>query len=324
MPIIGIIGAGTYHHFKTRKSKNLVPFKNPSWINHLRKISFVYTGYSIFKGLVPMITGADALNVAAGGGTGAGSMIARVLGKLLGGVFGTDGAVGGTRDIGPSDYSGESPIIDTFSPNHAVHRSMAEHYYNGIYHGNRDTNISSPQTLGGAAAIRVLNQEEEIYRNVPPNVPMDQVLIGCVMAEVERLLLKDGAQRNAEDLERALENVGRVALSTMVNIKRDQGRGLWERNSEPGTRREFEYAEGYEQPEHDDGRRHRRSRRHRAQSYDYNDHYSDMGYDQGYERGYGYEQGYEQQYRGMSSSYQERDQTSHSFNNDYSHDFNEY
>ncbi|KAJ1798165.1 hypothetical protein LPJ75_006905 [Coemansia sp. RSA 2598] len=179
--------------------------------------------------------------------------------------------VGGTRDIDPNDPSDSSPATHTLSPVHAVQKSMAEHYYNDIYHRRTDTYDASPQALGGAAAIRVLSQEDEILRQMPSDIPADQILVGCVMAEVERLLVKRGAERSAGDLEAALENVGRVALSTVFDIKSSQSRGLWERNSEPArdTLRDSWRDEYQETLMHGDGRGHWKSRRVRAVSQDY-------------------------------------------------------
>ncbi|KAJ2860568.1 hypothetical protein FB639_005617, partial [Coemansia asiatica] len=153
LPIVSIIGASTYHHYKTRKSPHLVPYKIPQWIKHLSKVSFVYNAYLIFKGLVPSGSGAETMG--ASGGSGGGSMVLRVLGKLLGGVFGIDGPQGGTRDIDLSELpTGVTPIDDTFSHDYAVQRTAAEHYYDEVYHGFTDVRRASPQALAGAAAIR--------------------------------------------------------------------------------------------------------------------------------------------------------------------------
>ncbi|KAJ2824403.1 hypothetical protein GGI24_003416, partial [Coemansia furcata] len=96
-----------------------------------------------------------------GGNSGSGDMVTKVLGKIMGSLFGGGGGGGGnnmrpgmgTRDLNGGDAD---DMLGGFDSSSAVQKSVAEHHYRHIYRKQPDLRHASAQALGGAAAIKAL------------------------------------------------------------------------------------------------------------------------------------------------------------------------
>ncbi|KAJ2006535.1 hypothetical protein GGI04_001846 [Coemansia thaxteri] len=171
-----------------------------------------------------------------GGGGGSGDMVTKVLGKIMGSLFGAKGGGGpmmGTRDIsGSGGATTTHDDWDGFDSSDAVQKTVAEHYYRHIYRKRMDMRQATAQTLGGAAAIKVLRHESKMEQDIygsgmplPTDLQHDQVMMGLVLSEVGDLLeLK--AQAAPLHRDETLENVGRIAIATLVKIKIDESRAI--------------------------------------------------------------------------------------------------
>ncbi|KAJ2699207.1 hypothetical protein FB645_005402 [Coemansia sp. IMI 203386] len=251
-----------------------------------------------------------------GGGLG-GDMVTKVLGKVLGNLFkgGMGGNGGRTRDLESSNYDNEPlDIFSTFDDTYALQKVVAEHYYKHVFHKNMDLRTASAQTLGGAAAMRVLRREGEINQQftesreqLPEDMTPDQMLMGCVMSEVEELLrLKE--ERGPLDPEDTLENVGTIALATIIKIKLDEERGLADRKSQSAN--EDGYSSTEQHNGHDHVRRNQSTRHgHREHSRHHHDssgsqkeyHGQRMGENKSYDNDYNYNYSYGNQYNSQST-----------------------
>ncbi|KAJ2720289.1 hypothetical protein GGI07_004696 [Coemansia sp. Benny D115] len=379
VPIAGLLGASFYHHMKHRGSKNVVPFREPTWVKYLNGMVTAHNAYGMVKGgrhsggrpyggmrppgvgghgssslpWLPILTalagtvlsgkhggggggggggghggygqssygggggyngmqgqgynnasfggrpnapyghggggggsgGSGGLSGLLGGllgsagggggghGGGGGDMITKVLGKIMGSLFkGGSGGGMGTRDL---ESHQPTDILSTFDPSAAVQKVVAEHYYRHVYRKNMDLLQANAQTLGGAAAIRVLRREADLeaefytgQQSMPEEMTLDQMIMGCVLYEVEDLLARK-AERGPLQPEETLENVGKIALATVIKIKMDEDRGdLYSSASAgEGTGQDWNYGQQHSL------RRNQSTRQHNYQaSNDYNEH----------------------------------------------------
>ncbi|KAJ1723048.1 hypothetical protein LPJ53_002571 [Coemansia erecta] len=248
-----------------------------------------------------------------GGGGGGGDMVTKVLGKILGTLFKGGNTGVRTRDL---ESGAATDIFSTFDDSYALQRVVAEHYYKHIYLKHMDLRQASAQMLAGAAAICVLRKEPEIQQQLgdswdqmPEGMTFDQMIMGCVMSEVEELLALKMQQGGMLDPEDTLENVGRMALATVIKIKMDEEKGVEKSQSaaeeswderEDGVHRtqSVKYAQQQGQQQ---GQQHHRSRSH---------HHHPRHHDNRQHNGQGY---------GESQTYDYGRQPSGSqgFNNDY-------
>ncbi|KAJ2057348.1 hypothetical protein GGI17_005689 [Coemansia sp. S146] len=164
-----------------------------------------------------------------GGNSGSSDMVTKVLGKIMGSLFGGGG--GNTRPgMGTRDLNGETDddMLGGFDSSSAVQKTVAEHHYRHIYRKQPNLRHASAQALGGAAAIKVLRSESQMGQQLrdsglplPADLTHDQMMMGLMLSEVGDLL-----ERKAEvtPLERddTLENIGKIALATLIKIKMDE------------------------------------------------------------------------------------------------------
>ncbi|KAJ2101801.1 hypothetical protein IW146_005505 [Coemansia sp. RSA 922] len=163
-------------------------------------------------------------------GGNSGDMVTKVLGKIMGSLFGGGG--GNTRPgMGTRDLNSgidDEDMLGGFDSSSAVQKTVAEHHYRHIYRKQPNLRHTSAQALGGAAAIKVLRSESHMGQELrdsglplPADLTHDQMMMGLVLSEVGDLL-----ERKAEvtPLERddTLENIGKIALATIIKIKMDE------------------------------------------------------------------------------------------------------
>ncbi|KAJ1817029.1 hypothetical protein LPJ56_004158 [Coemansia sp. RSA 2599] len=249
------------------------------------------------------------------GAAGGGDIVTKVLGKILGNLFkgnqrpsGMGPGGGRTRDLESSDLEDSADIFSTFDDSQALQKVVAEHYYKHVYHKNMDLRTASAQTLGGAAAISALRRENEINQqftesreHLPEDMTPDQMLMGCVMSEAEELLrLKQ--ERGPLDPEDTLENIGTIALATIIKIKLDEERGL-DMNSQSAAENEYSTEHnGYGHVRRNQSTRHghREHSRHHYSAHESQNDYrgqwqqqqqQQKGENQSYDNGFDYGQG---------------------------------
>ncbi|KAJ2079738.1 hypothetical protein H4R24_003580 [Coemansia sp. RSA 988] len=156
-----------------------------------------------------------------------GDMVSNVLGKIMSGLFKGNQA-GRTRDLessGHGDY--DDDILSGFDDGSAVQKVVAEHYYRSIYRKNMNMQQATAQTMGGAAAIKALRSEEQMWQQLehsmflPPDLRKDQIIMGLALSEAEDLLERKAqcCQLRPED---TLENVGKIALATIIKLNMDE------------------------------------------------------------------------------------------------------
>ncbi|KAJ2742299.1 hypothetical protein GGI20_004586 [Coemansia sp. BCRC 34301] len=168
---------------------------------------------------------------------GSGDMVSNVLGKIMGSLFGGGG--GGNKQrpgMGTRDLNGEGSVYDDnesglmggFDSSAAVQKTVAEYHYRHIYRKQLNLRHATAQALGGAAAIKVLRNESHVSRQLydsgiklPADLTHDQIMMGSMLAEVSDLLERKAEVAQLEHDE-TLENVGKIALATIIKIKMDE------------------------------------------------------------------------------------------------------
>ncbi|KAJ2300490.1 hypothetical protein IWW51_005542 [Coemansia sp. RSA 2702] len=161
-----------------------------------------------------------------GSSGGGGDMITKVLGKIMGGLFKSSGQQGRTRDL---EFDGDNDdVLGGFDDSNAVQKVVAEHYYRHVYRKNMDLRQATPQTLGGAAAIKALRSEERMVHQLryselamPPDLHHDQMVMGLAMSEAADLLERK-SELGPLHPDDNLENIGQIALATIIKIKIDE------------------------------------------------------------------------------------------------------
>ncbi|PIA13116.1 hypothetical protein COEREDRAFT_83692 [Coemansia reversa NRRL 1564] len=155
-----------------------------------------------------------------------GDMVTNVLGKIMSGLFkGNQG--GRTRDLESSGHEDYDDVLSGFDDGSAVQKVVAEHYYRSIYRKNMNMQQVNAQTMGGAAAIKALRSEEKMSQQlehtmfVPPDLRRDQMVMGLALSEAEDLLERK-AQCCPLRPEDTMENVGKIALATIIKLKMDE------------------------------------------------------------------------------------------------------
>ncbi|KAJ2547462.1 hypothetical protein EV175_005215 [Coemansia sp. RSA 1933] len=166
-----------------------------------------------------------------GGTHGGGDPISKVMGKIMGSLFKGKQPGGGigTRDLESSDRNN---VLGGFDESWAVQKFVAEHYYRHVYRKKMDLRNASAKTLGGAAAIRALREEERMSTmltpddpSLPKNLPYDQLVMGVALSEVSNLLDNKAAVGPLHP-EETMEFVGKIALATLIKIKMDEEYGM--------------------------------------------------------------------------------------------------
>ncbi|KAJ1843640.1 hypothetical protein LPJ73_005429 [Coemansia sp. RSA 2703] len=248
-----------------------------------------------------------------GGSGGGGDMVTKVLGKILGTLFKGGNTGMRTRDL---ESGGGTDIFSTFDDSYALQRVVAEHYYKHIYLKHMDLRQASSQMLAGAAAICVLRKEPEIQQQLdeswgqlPEGMTFDQMIMGRVMSEVEELLALKMQQGGVLDPEDTLENVGRMALATVIKIKMDEEKGM--EKSQSAAEESWDEREGgvhraqstkYTQQQQQQQHHRSRSHHHHSRRHD-NNHHSGQGYGESQTYDYDHPQGNSREFNNNYNTY---------------------
>ncbi|KAJ1726253.1 hypothetical protein LPJ61_005317 [Coemansia biformis] len=114
-------------------------------------------------------------------------------------------------------------IMSEFDGRWAVPKAVAKHYYNEVYRNKSGLTNTNAEMLGGAAAIRALRKEAWHNGREDGQKKIDEgMVMNYAMTEASSLLArKAGATQLAAD--DVVENVGRFALATIIQIKVERG-----------------------------------------------------------------------------------------------------
>ncbi|KAJ2771103.1 hypothetical protein IWQ56_001912 [Coemansia nantahalensis] len=172
---------------------------------------------------------------------GQSGMLSGIVDKIMHGLFPGNGPMR-TRDVdagsrGASSNSSSSgdlsqDVMSRFDDSVAVQKVVAEHYYRHVYQRNLDLRQATAQTMGGAAAIKTLRDQERMARELrqskmfmPPDLRQDQEMLGLALWEVQDLLSRKAALAPLHP-EDTMENIGRIALATIIRIRLDEDDAL--------------------------------------------------------------------------------------------------
>ncbi|KAJ2343613.1 hypothetical protein GGF43_005656, partial [Coemansia sp. RSA 2618] len=244
-----------------------------------------------------------------GQGGGSGDMVTKVLGKIMGGLF--KGSGSRTRDL---EFDGaDDDVLSGFDDSSAVQRVVAEHYYRHVYHKNMDLRQTTPQTLGGAAAIKALRSERRMVQQlrhsdlaIPHDLHHDQMVMGLALSEAGELLERKAALGPLRP-EDNMEAIGGIALATIIKIKIDEENGEYDAR-----------AQSTGAPAHRSS-----SRRNRRYDYDHDQSHRRHDYenDQGHHRRHDYEN---DQSHHRHNYEHDQSHRRHDYNSDPSRRRNEY
>ncbi|KAJ2693419.1 hypothetical protein H4218_006050 [Coemansia sp. IMI 209128] len=160
---------------------------------------------------------------------GSGDMVTNVLGKIMSSVFGGGGKNSGRPGMNTRDLNGETDdMLGGFDSSSAIQKTVAEHHYRHIYRKHPNLRHASAQSMGGAAAIQVLRSESGMGQqlrdsgvSLPSDLTHDQMMMGLMLSEVGDLLERK-AEVSRLEFDETLENVGKIALATIIKIKMDE------------------------------------------------------------------------------------------------------
>ncbi|KAJ2609368.1 hypothetical protein H4S08_004081 [Coemansia sp. RSA 1365] len=117
-------------------------------------------------------------------------------------------------------------LMDQFDDSWAVNRATAEYFHNSVYFRKVNLCNTNAQVLGAAAAMQALKSEKQMalqqkYDRGVPHSTSEHMVMGLALSEANALLSHKSSvsMLNADD---TLENVGRVALATIIKIKIDE------------------------------------------------------------------------------------------------------
>ncbi|KAJ2769366.1 hypothetical protein IWQ57_003139, partial [Coemansia nantahalensis] len=113
--------------------------------------------------------------------------------------------------------------IDEYDMRWAVSRAVARRHYYDVYHSGSGVRAAGPEVLGGAAAVRALRGEtaQQLMQR-DPAAPAGKLrsltIMDCALAEVADLLRCKAATGPLGPAD-TIENVGHIALATIIHIK---------------------------------------------------------------------------------------------------------
>ncbi|KAJ2794882.1 hypothetical protein H4R20_006074 [Coemansia guatemalensis] len=225
MPVITILGAAFAHHYRFRKSEHVKPYSRSRWVKYVNNALFAYNIYTfaIDNGFIKredtakremswderhLAEDLTTSNVRSRGIDSGEVDIEQTLQAILGSLFVSNRG---------------NNLMDQFDDRWAVHRATAEYFYDTVYCRKSNLCNANAQVLGGAAAIRALQSESQMamqQQYVPHSKP-EHMVMGMALSEADALL----SHKSAVDMltvDETLENVGRIALATIIKIKIDQ------------------------------------------------------------------------------------------------------
>ncbi|KAJ2715543.1 hypothetical protein H4R19_001147 [Coemansia spiralis] len=237
--VLTCLSAAMLHHFRNRNSNGLVPFPNPRWVEYVCNAMSFYSVYSFAKerGLV-------------------GSSRAVVREQRMSGAPSSAPGTRGIADVAqrpaptPASRGPRTPVpaaaaadihqlfgsaavepgnaINEYDARWAVPKEVARRHHHAVYHAQLDLRSAGPQVLGGAAAIQALRKEtaqQRMHQDSGTAAHYADMLtvMDCALVEVDSLLRRKAAAAKLAPAD-TLENVGRIALATIIKIKMDQRR----------------------------------------------------------------------------------------------------
>ncbi|KAJ2156421.1 hypothetical protein GGF46_005196 [Coemansia sp. RSA 552] len=211
VPALTLFGAAAIHHFGNGKADRMVPFSEQRWYKRINNLIFAYALYDTAKsnGVISSPSSASANNIRGfsmdSSDTATGQEFASRLHNIASSLFLT----------GPDSQ-------EQFDVRWAVRMNEAEQNYHEIY--TEDANILNYDVyaMGGAAATKALCDEPELQNRAPlfPQQSYNHrlTLMGTALLEAERLLDRKSAHGSLTAYE-TLDNVGRIAIATLIKIK---------------------------------------------------------------------------------------------------------
>ncbi|KAJ2079736.1 hypothetical protein H4R24_003578 [Coemansia sp. RSA 988] len=226
LPVFTILGAAFAHHYRFRKSENVTPYSRSRWVKYVNNALFAYNIYTfaIDNGFIKredneakremswderqpsMSSHVKSRSIDSSASE---VNIEQTLQTILGTLF-------------VSNRGGS--LMDQFDDSWAVDRAAAEYFHDIVYCRKNNLRNANAQALGGAAAVRALQSESQMALQQNENVPHitpEHMVMGMALSEANALLShKDVSSMSNSD--ETLENVGRIALATIIKIKIDQ------------------------------------------------------------------------------------------------------
>ncbi|KAJ2715544.1 hypothetical protein H4R19_001148 [Coemansia spiralis] len=234
VPLVTTLSAAIYHHFNNRRSEDFVPYQHPHWIGWVYRGMMVYSAYTFAKarGLIGSSRKKPQNQPTGPGGAHGTRGIADVAQRPA-----PTPASRGSRTPVPAaavadmhQLFGSAAVepgnaIDEYDARWAVPKEAARQHYHAVYHAQLDLRSAGPQVLGGAAAIRALRKETAQQRmqhdpRAATCCGARLTVMDCALAEVDGLLRRKAAATKLTPAD-TLENVGRIALATIIKIKMD-------------------------------------------------------------------------------------------------------
>ncbi|KAJ1740583.1 hypothetical protein LPJ68_003652 [Coemansia sp. RSA 1086] len=217
IPAVTMLGAAIMHHTKHRRSDTLVPYHKSRWFKRLNNALFAYNAYAFAKdnGFIksrPRDTSQPSSQAAGNRGLNHSDDGSNLLQQIASSLF-----------LQSNDRN-DGNLVSQFDDRWAVPKPTAEHYYNLIYHTKTSLYNASIQMIGAAAAIRALRSgNHHINASENPGYKAEHSLMGFALSEVSYLLERkeESGYLHPDD---TLENVGKIALATLIKIKIDQER----------------------------------------------------------------------------------------------------
>ncbi|KAJ1863046.1 hypothetical protein LPJ78_004322 [Coemansia sp. RSA 989] len=195
IPAVTMLGAAIMHHTKHRRSDTLVPYHKSRWFKRLNNALFAYNAYAFAKdnGFIksrPRDTSQPSSQAAGNRGLNHSDDGSNLLQQIASSLF-----------LQSNDRN-DGNLVSQFDDRWAVPKPTAEHYYNLIYHTKTSLYNASIQMIGYKA---------------------EHSLMGFALSEVSYLLERkeESGYLHPDD---TLENVGKIALATLIKIKIDQER----------------------------------------------------------------------------------------------------
>ncbi|PIA13113.1 hypothetical protein COEREDRAFT_89812 [Coemansia reversa NRRL 1564] len=230
VPIVTVVGSALTHHYRHRKSKTMIPYSKSRWIKYVDNALFGYNIYTFakengfinqknkdaarelswdnketFENLTSHVKSRNIDN------TRSEISIERMVQIIVGSLF--------------KNNCGNN-LMDQFDNSWAVNIETAEYFHNSVYCRKLNLCNTNAQVLGGAAAVQALQSErqmtlqQEYIRDVQHRTP-EHMVMKLALSEANALLFHKSAIGilNVDDI---LENVGKIALATIIKFKIDE------------------------------------------------------------------------------------------------------
>ncbi|KAJ2776166.1 hypothetical protein H4R18_005816, partial [Coemansia javaensis] len=227
VPILMIASSAFFHHFSNRGNPAMLPFGGSKWEKRVNNAMFAISAYGFCKtnGIFgtpapvqqPVIKHTTARDLALEHSPGTRSLDM------------SPDAPHNHHHHHQAPYTEEEhlehirQVAEEFDARWAVPKAEAKHNYHEVYRTPGGLEAASMFVLGGAAAIRALRKEARQCdrASVASDRSEDQAIMESAMAEASSLLARKAARAELAPDE-TVENVGRIALATIIQIKTEQ------------------------------------------------------------------------------------------------------